>query len=363
MRSSTSSFKRDVPQGNWPTAGVVALLIFVLAMAGWEVRVRANAYEPSLNESSDLWARARSRVSADPDQTVIVGASRVQFDLDLATWMAHTGGEVPVQLAIPGTNPVAVLEDVAASDFRGKLILGVTPALWFVPEGPPVDLVTAAVGRYHNWSPSQRIGLSLGMFLQRRLALINAEDLTLAALLKRIRLPNRAASAPNLPPQLPPYFAAPDEHRQARMWDQCDFGSPLALKIQQIWLPLFTPPPPPPHLSAEEFQTMLSGNMEAHLSRIGAAVDNIRGRGGRVVFVRLPSTGALRELERQFAPREGFWDRMLAVTGAPGVHFEDHPQLAGFNCPEWSHLTAADAVRFSQAVTPMLAEALDSQEN
>ena len=361
MPSSTSSFERAVPRGAWPAAGIVALLIFLVVMAAWELRVRANGYEPSLNDSSDLWARARSRVSTDPDQTVIVGSSRIQFDFDLATWAKQTGGRMPVQLAMPGTNPTAILEDVAASGFRGTLILGVAPGLWFVPEGQPVTLATNAVGRFHNWSPSQRVGLTLGMFVQRQFALINAEDLTLGMLLSRIQLPNRPGAVPNLPPTLPPYFAAPDEHRQARMWPQCNFGSPLALKIQQTWLPLFTPPPPPPHLSPEEFQGMLAGNMEAHLERIRISVEAVRSRGGRVVFVRPPSAGALRELEGKFSPREGFWDRMLAVTGAPGIHFEDHPELAGFDCPEWSHLRADDALAYSAALAPLLTAALAGQ--
>jgi hypothetical protein len=339
----------------------VALVILVVALGAWEVQVRSEGYAPTLNESSDLWALARSRVTDDPDQTVVVGSSRIQFDFDLATWAAATGGRLPVQLAIPGTNPVGLLEDVAATGFRGNLILGVAPGLWFVPQGPPVEHAVKAVGRYHNWSPSQKVGLRLGMLLQRRLALINSGDLTLAALLGRIRLQERPGVVTNLPPVLPPNFASPDVHRQARMWSRCDFGSPLALKIQQIWLPLFTPPPPPPHLSPEEFQGMLAANTEATLARVKTAVAAIRGRGGRVVFVRPPSVGPLRELERKYSPRAGFWDRLLAETGAPGIHFEDYPELAGFDCPEWSHLTAADAVRFTEAVTPLLAAALAGQ--
>ena len=58
---------------------------------------------------------------------------------------------------------------------------------------------------------------------------------------------------------------------------------------------------------------------------------------------------------------QAFWDRMLAVTGAPGIHFEDHPELAGFDCPEWSHLTAADAVRYSRALMPLMAAAWPSR--
>ena len=29
---------------------------------------------------------------------------------------------------------------------------------------------------------------------------------------------------------------------------------------------------------------------------------------------------------------------LLKETGAPGIYFEDFPELADFKCPEWSHL-------------------------
>ena len=41
-------------------------------------------------------------------------------------------------------------------------------------------------------------------------------------------------------------------------------------------------------------------------------------------------------------------------TGATGIHFEDHPQLQGYALPEWSHLSAADAKRFTTALVPMV---------
>jgi len=34
----------------------------------------------------------------------------------------------------------------------------------------------------------------------------------------------------------------------------------------------------------------------------------------------------------------------------PGIHFEDYPELQGFDLPEWSHLAYADAKRFTSAL-------------
>jgi hypothetical protein len=46
---------------------------------------------------------------------------------------------------------------------------------------------------------------------------------------------------------------------------------------------------------------------------------------------------------------------LIARTGARGVHFEDYPQLQGFWLPEWSHLAAADADRYTAALYPLVA--------
>lgn len=364
MPSSTSSFspgapERAVPRGNWPVSCAIAVVLALVATAAWELRVRAMGYRPSINETSDLWARERSRLDRPGVDTVIIGSSRAQFDFDLPTYAEYFSTQPPVQLSMPGTNPMQLLESVVAAEaFKGTVILGVTPVLWFVPQGMPVEQARRAVGRYDNWSPSQRVGLWLALPLQRRLAYQNIEDLKLGELLARIPLKNRPAAEANQPPLLPPYFAGIDDRRQARMWERCDFGSPLALEIQRRWLKLFAPPPPPPHMTAEEFGRMFAEFVEGNLERLKAAVEALSARGCRVVFVRLPSSGRLREIERELAPREGFYDRMLAVTGAPGVHFEDHPELSRFECPEWSHLTAADAVLFTQRLMPLLDAAL-----
>lgn len=364
MPSSTSSssgeaFERAVPRGNWPVSCAIALALAAAFTAAWEVRVRSMGYLPSVNETSDLWARERSRIDRPGVDTVVIGSSRAQFDFDLETYGNYFSTEPPVQLAMPGTAPLELLESVVEADeFKGTVILGVTPMLWFVPQGMPVEQARRAVGRYENWSPSQQAGLWLALPLQHRLAYLNTEDLRLSALLSNLQTRNRPAAEANQPPRLPPYFAGLDDRRQARMWKHCDFGSPQALEIQQRWLKLFAPPPPPAHLTEEALRELFAGFVESTLERLRVAVEALRARGCRVVFVRFPSTGRLREIERQLAPREAFYDRMLAVTGAPGIHFEDYPELREFDCPEWSHLTTRDAVRFSERLMPLIEEAL-----
>jgi hypothetical protein len=44
------------------------------------------------------------------------------------------------------------------------------------------------------------------------------------------------------------------------------------------------------------------------------AVDKIRSRGGKVIFIRTPSSHMFAEAENAGFPREVYWDKLLAIT-------------------------------------------------
>ncbi|MFQ5651457.1 MAG: hypothetical protein ACE5IY_16095 [bacterium] len=359
MPSSTSNFERAIPGGNWAAYFGATLLLTLALLGGWEAYWRNAGYAPTLNDTTDLWAAARTQLKdSRPGRTVLVGSSRMLFDFDLDVYARYFKTEPPIQLAVAGSTPLLILEHLADDQsFIGTVLCGVVPGLFFVPEGPPVEWAKNAINRYKQWAPSQRSGTWLGVQLEKRLAFLQQEDLTLNQLLASLDIPNRANA--QIPPALPPYFQWMTSDRRARLWEGATFDTPRAHRIQQIWIPLFTPPPPPPGMAPETFKEMYMASVESYLERTRDAVDKIRNRGGRVVFIRCPSSGTLREMEARFSPRPVFWETILARTGAPGIHFEDHPTLSDFRCPEWSHLTDDDATRFTENLMPILAEILD----
>jgi hypothetical protein len=143
------------------------------------------------------------------------------------------------------------------------------------------------------------------------------------------------------------------------MIDECARpDSELARMTQKIWIPLFTPPPPPTYIPKEEFAKTMGDAINQRFKDVAAAVQKLRARGGKIVFVRFPYSGELKKLEDRETPRIGIWDQVLKGTGAPGIHYEDFPDLAGFNCPEWSHLSAGDSMEFTKRLIPHLRAAL-----
>ena len=102
------------------TAVVIGLVVFVMALAGWEFYWRAWGSEPAIRNSPGLWAMQRRRIdNGEGHKTVIVGSSRMLFDVQLPVW-EQVGGERPIQLAIEGTSPLPVMEQLADDpDFTG----------------------------------------------------------------------------------------------------------------------------------------------------------------------------------------------------------------------------------------------------
>ncbi|MGH8099916.1 MAG: hypothetical protein ACREIW_01365, partial [Chthoniobacterales bacterium] len=197
----------------------------------------------------------------------------------------------------------------------------------------------------------------LGMWSEEHLAFLKPDDLSLEGLLNQLPIPNRPGA--HVPPTFPPYFQTEDRERRARMWEKCaEPGSELAKRIQQIWIPLFTPPPPPTYIPTDVFLKQINDAIAQRFRDVVAAVEKIRARGGKVVFVRFPHTGALKELEDRDTPRAKTWDPLLKATHAPGIYYSDFPELSGFSCPEWSHLSAGDSVEFTKRLVPHLRTAL-----
>jgi hypothetical protein len=327
----------------------------IAATCAWEFYCRSIGYGPTLNDSEDLWTSARRRVK--PESVVILGDSRGWFDLDLDE-LEKGLGKRPIQLAMGGTCAYPVLADLANDEnFHGTIICSIVPRLFFAPPGtPPMERGEKAVRRLHTQTPAQRASQYLAMPLEEHVAFLKQEELNLDELLKRLPIPNRPYA--QVPPRLPPYFSTVDRERRARMIEECAQPGELQSTIQQIWLPLFTPPPPPSYIPKEVFMAKMKEAIEQRFHGVVTAVQKLRARGGKIVFVRLPYTGGLKALEDRDTPRAHTWDPLVQGTAAPGIYYEDYPELSGFNCPEWSHLSAGDSVEFSKRLVPHLRKAL-----
>ena len=355
MPSSISNFEFERPVPDLPWRGMVLTVVLLtsLASVAWEIRVRAWGYAPTLNDTPDLWAQRRAAVQ--PDSVVIIGDSRAHFDLDLDQLEQGLGSR-PVQLALDGSCAYPVLADLANDEhFHGTIICSLVPGMFMVTGGGPMAHSEDAIKRYHTRTLAQRSGLLLGTLLEEHVAFMKQGELTLDALLAKVPLPPRAGTGH---PPGPPYFGSLDRERRERMVEQCAQPGPLQDRVKYGWPPLFTEPPPPRYIPPEVFHARMAKAEETRFHDIATSVAKLRARGGKIVFVRFPFAGELKKIEDRDTPRTGPWTRILRDTGAPGIYFEDYPELASFNCPEWSHLSAPDSVEFTKRLVPHLKQAL-----
>ena len=90
---------REVPAQPWARVALGALLLFAVLIAGWEYYWRAFGVTPATRNSDGLWAMQRRRIdNGEGNATVLVGSSRMYFDLQLDVWEKLDGAR-PIQLA------------------------------------------------------------------------------------------------------------------------------------------------------------------------------------------------------------------------------------------------------------------------
>jgi hypothetical protein len=344
-RVAEGPLERPLPARPLGAAAWGGVLLALLALAAWEWHWRSFGVTPGYRNSDGQWAEQRRRLDhGEHDATVLLGASRVLFDLDLDTWERVTG-ERPIQLAMEGTTPLPMLEDLAQLEsFRGRVLVGVAPDVFFTGFAYRGEVVPY----YRDQTPSQRAADWLSMrALEPWLAYYSDPDFALFTVLKRQPWPARAGV---------PHFidvrklSVSTLDRNTRMWEKLLHDADYRALAQRVWAQWFDVPIP-----GMDSPALRQAAGDKEIARTVAALEKLRARGVPVLFVRPPSDGAYYAYEQRDLPRASTWDALLAKTGAPGVHFEDHAALQGLQLPEWSHLAPADAQRYTEALALIIA--------
>jgi hypothetical protein len=313
----------------------LALLLAAAAVGGWEAYWRARGYEPALYDDRDFWAQQRARaVSVDQDRNLtIAGASRIQLAFAPRTFEDLRPDWRASFLAINGHYPTAVLEDLAADErFAGVLLVAVDArglAHWYR------DMSAPWVRHYRrDFGPQRRIERVLLTGLQERLTVVGP--------------------AFNLVQRLVGWIEGrPPPRHYTRLLDdrtiEADFGAADLPGLRRHFVDALAAdyrehPAPAPRRWSDD------------LAPIERAVERIQQRGGTVVFLRMPTADEHWALDQANYPRERYWDRLGAVTGAQTLHFADWPALANLELPDTSHIDRADRARFTRDLVRILTE-------
>ena len=326
-------------------AAVLMLLLTLVAISAWEISLRNRGVTVSYDESGPLWAHKRAKVYLPQDKaTVFIGSSRIKYDLDTETWRALTGDE-PVLLAQEGNSPLPALYELAADEqFNGKLVVDITEGLFFSISPWNAGEINSAIKYYKKETPAQKASYAINHWLESNLVLLDKDQFSLTACLNQLEIPSRKGVF--MFPIFPMDFGRVNPDRQCLMTPKFLTDTLLQQRVQNIWK-FFA------DLSKNE-KPISGKTLDSLLATVKTAVDKIQARGGKVLFVRTPSSGPYWMGEQQGYPRNLYWERLLAETGCAGIHFRDYPALDHFVCPEWSHLSPQDAVLFTRAFIEIL---------
>ncbi len=330
MPSSTSNSDQTT-KSQWLTSpwGRVWLATLTLTLGmvlGWEGYWRYKGYVPTIKDDWDMWAAVRRQANREGAQAVaLIGASRIQLGLHPDAFEAATGIR-PLMLAIDGSSPLPILADLAADPrFTGSVICSLLPQ-WLADGNTTTSRAHKWTRKYRKQRWSSRVETQLRVWIQK-IAAFRYPGLAPQRLwahwtdgqpLKKVYAPMR-----------------PDRFRPAD-YGAIDIAGLQAARIQRQRQLVAKAQP----LDAVSFQ--------ARVDEINIRVRQIEAKGGRVVFIRMPSTGVIRELEKTTWPRRRYWDPFAEQMPGPAIHFADVPGLRQFDCPDGSHLDVRDAGPFTR---------------
>ncbi|HUS01053.1 MAG TPA: hypothetical protein VMY77_04965 [Chitinophagaceae bacterium] len=324
---------------------MLAIVLVLISIISWEFYLRSKHYPISYNDDESLWSTKRKEVyKPTNDETIFIGSSRIKFDLDIPTWEKLTG-EKPIQLSFVGTSPRPLLDDLAKDkNFKGKVILDVTEGLFFGrntkrTEKSAID----GIEYYKKWTPAEKFSFYVNYILESGFVFLDKNKFSLNALLDDLPFPKRKGIVERS--IFPRAFGMNTSDRQSFMSQIFLNDTLLQEKQKKNWAI---------NGNLNKSPGVQGDSLLAIFKQVKFSIDKIKARGGQVLFVRTPSSGAYLDAEKINFPRQKYWDSLLLFTNCHGIYFEDYPETAHFVCPEWSHLTSTDAVIYTKALINIL---------
>lgn len=319
-------------------SAIFAAILVVLSILVWEISLRRSGVDHAFDDGGALWSFHRNRVYLPAEEaTVFIGSSRIKFDLDIPTWESVTG-EKAIQLACVGSSPLPVLYDLADDpEFRGKLIIDVTEGLFFSTAPNSSETPNKNIAHYKEITPAQRAGFEINKPLESTFVFLDKEHYSINGLLDKLRIKSRPGVF--VFPVFPRDFDRVHFDRQSYMTEAFVADTTQHNEVKAIWA-FFASQRRSPPISGAALDSMIL--------KVKESTDKINARGGKILFVRTPSSGPFMAGELKAFPRDKYWDPLLKTTQIPGIHFLDDPATDHYICPEFSHLTPADAIHYTK---------------
>jgi len=334
--TSTSNSSSRRPAKLWKRSWLLALVFSIVTLVAWHHFNIENAlWKIGTNDSEALWSEKRILASQlGSSSIVLLGASRIQLGVDVSLLEKLTGKNV-VQLAIDGNPFMSILEDLA----NDESIVGT------------VIIATNITGLVKGRNQDNRAQKYLNYYHARTNDLYRFETIE-ALLTSNINKYTYALSG----------FVTPYK------W----FFWPEGRLYQAGYLKFNSDRSVDADYSKVDINKIYSNRIERHLGtlkqvsfreipefenkiqQVNQLVSKIKVRGGKVAFVRFPTSKKIWQIDEGRYPKEVYWDAFSELSVAKTVHFKDFDLLSGFDLPDGSHLDQRDKVKFTENLVKVI---------
>jgi hypothetical protein len=357
VHSFITSSNERLPRGGWLAIWTGVTVLFLSCVLFFELDLRYQGWSPSVNDSGELWSYYRKRAAELGNNAIIlVGKSRIQVGADLDEIRSITKLE-PVQLAIDGTTPVPVMENLANDPrITGTIILELTEN--DIQRDYSNNKATEWIAYYEHVyvkgskiEPYRVIDRNIGTLLEKFLVtrIEGAKPYTVISSLifnKKefinylVLHPDRSRDADYGKVKMPDFYAA----RVVRQFGKNLFGQQVI--PYEVFLEVYS-------RAVAELKPLDNSVFLQGIKELLEYVHKIESRGGRVIIVRFPTDKLIREIDHKRYPRQLYWDQ-LAKQHDQTKHSEDYLALSTYDLPDGSHLDFRDKKRFTHELIKII---------
>ena len=331
------SVRQPPPAGRLGLVWALGLVLSLAAMTGAELFWRSHGYETNVIDGPQLWSYHRSKLGKSKREVACLGTSRTVCGFATAEFYRRFPEYNLRLLAVSGLKPAAALLDLARDpNFCGIVLCDVT---WTDFRQANLESQQESVDYYHNeYRAAAQLETQISLWLRERLVILSPEarpKLILRSLLSgrappvsgfHITKPDRS--------RISDYHLRPEHVRRKREAEAARYRKKAARRRTR-----------PAPVTAEWLSEVRS---------FRKPVEQIRARGGEVVFVRYPTSGERLAYTSLFYPRELYWDQIGPQTTARTIYYADYPELDPGDLADTSHLDKRQAPRFTNGLLDIL---------
>jgi hypothetical protein len=353
MSLSTFNSKKDIfysPNVKMKIIIIFSIIVSVLFMLSWEFYIRKIGYKPSLDDSQELWSE--KLLAIDKNGIALLGTSKSLTGLHSKTLNEFTDLKI-TQLSLHSTSPRKVFNYLAnQTDFSGTVLLEMSEMAFFANKPETEAKAQNYINFYKNYSFAQSISFKINRFFDRYFAFIEKEQFSLEKMLNNIFITDRdGLDKKEYYPPIPKFYYM-DESRFGELIKKS--GEVTKVHIEVFRNRILSEG----NKLKESDREILLKKQQSFFIELKNSVQTIKSRGGKVILVKYPISGKIKEYSEKIFPYHLYWGEKGAFSNYGFnylFHYNDIVDDRKIQCcADELHLSKEDAKLFTKELAETL---------